>query len=164
MKVRKIISIFACVLAVASVLTLSSCKKKNAVVINGIADLDGKKIGVQTGTTGEMWVEQNLPGAKMSSFKSGIDAALDLINGSSTQICCSGPAAPKSRCSGSGLSPMRSRRSFSRAPQPLPEDRISSAGRSASGWVSIKRCSSMDCGQAASRNDSTVCLAVCQSP
>ncbi|MDD7417270.1 MAG: transporter substrate-binding domain-containing protein [Treponemataceae bacterium] len=82
MKVRKIISIFACVLAVASVLTLSSCKKKNAVVINGIADLDGKKIGVQTGTTGEMWVEENLPGAKMSSFKSGIDAALDLMNGS----------------------------------------------------------------------------------
>ena len=31
MKVRKIISIFACVLAVASVLTLSSCKKNHTV-------------------------------------------------------------------------------------------------------------------------------------
>ncbi|MBO7486599.1 MAG: transporter substrate-binding domain-containing protein [Spirochaetaceae bacterium] len=55
--------------------------KKEKVVINSAADLAGKKIGVQAGTTGEMWVEENVEGAKISSFKTGIDAALDLKNG-----------------------------------------------------------------------------------
>lgn len=44
-------------------------------------DLKGKKIGVQNGTTGEIYVQENLPDAKCSGFKSGIDAALDLKNG-----------------------------------------------------------------------------------
>ena len=55
--------------------------KKEKTVINSAADLAGKKIGVQAGTTGEMWVEENVEGAKISSFKTGIDAALDLKNG-----------------------------------------------------------------------------------
>lgn len=55
--------------------------KKDAVVINSVADLEGKKIGVQAGTTGELYVQENVAGAKISSFKSGIDAALDLKNG-----------------------------------------------------------------------------------
>lgn len=60
---------------------LFGCKKEK-VVINSVADLEGKKIGVQTGTTGETWVIENLQKAKLSSFKTGIDAALDLKNGS----------------------------------------------------------------------------------
>lgn len=60
---------------------LFGCKKEK-VVINSAADLEGKKIGVQTGTTGETWVIENLQKAKLSSFKTGIDAALDLKNGS----------------------------------------------------------------------------------
>lgn len=60
---------------------LFGCKKEK-VVINSAADLEGKKIGVQTGTTGETWVIENLKKAKLSSFKTGIDAALDLKNGS----------------------------------------------------------------------------------
>lgn len=60
---------------------LFGCKKEK-VAINSAADLEGKKIGVQTGTTGETWVIENLQKAKLSSFKTGIDAALDLKNGS----------------------------------------------------------------------------------
>ena len=68
-----------CSLAVLA-LAFASCSK-STVVINSAADLAGKKIGVQTGTTGESWVQENVEGVKLSSFKSGIDAALDLKNG-----------------------------------------------------------------------------------
>ena len=63
-----------------SALTFVACSKSE-VVINSIADLEMKKIGVQAGTTGESWVQVNVPGVKLSSFKTGIDAALDLKNG-----------------------------------------------------------------------------------
>ncbi|MCR4900474.1 MAG: transporter substrate-binding domain-containing protein [Treponema sp.] len=67
-------------LAAAVLLTLTGCAKSK-VVINGKADLNGKKIGVQAGTTGELFVQEEVEGAVISSFKSGIDAALDLKNG-----------------------------------------------------------------------------------
>ena len=54
---------------------------KEQVVITSAADLAGKRIGVQAGTTGELYVQENVPGAKIASFKSGMDAALDLKNG-----------------------------------------------------------------------------------
>ncbi len=63
-----------------SALTFVACSK-STVTINSIADLEMKKIGVQAGTTGEAWVQDNVPGVKLSSFKTGIDAALDLKNG-----------------------------------------------------------------------------------
>ncbi|MCQ2604157.1 MAG: transporter substrate-binding domain-containing protein [Spirochaetia bacterium] len=55
-----------------------TCFGKTKVQITGIQDLDGKKIGVQSGTTGEAWVQKNVNKVKLSSFKAGIDAALDL--------------------------------------------------------------------------------------
>ena len=73
----KKISILAAAIAL---LALTGCAKSK-VVINGKADLEGKKIGVQAGTTGEWFVQDNIPGAQIASFKSGIDAALDLKNG-----------------------------------------------------------------------------------
>ena len=73
----KKIAVFA---AAVALLALTGCSKSK-VVINGKADLEGKKIGVQAGTTGEWFVEENIPGAQIASFKSGIDAALDLKNG-----------------------------------------------------------------------------------
>ena len=78
MNFKKIITIL---LALALVFGVTSCAKKEKVVINSAADLVGKKIGVQAGTTGEWWVTDNVEGAKISSFKSGIDAAMDLMNG-----------------------------------------------------------------------------------
>ncbi len=74
------------VLSVLIVLLLASAfvfagGSSDEVEINGAADLAGKKIGVQGGTTGEAWVQENVEGAEIASFKSGIDAALDLKNG-----------------------------------------------------------------------------------
>lgn len=69
------------ILVVALAVLFVSCTKSEPVIINGISDLTGKKIGVQNGTTGEAWVMDNVEGVKLSSFKSGIDAALDLKNG-----------------------------------------------------------------------------------
>ena len=59
----------------------SKKSKKAEVKITGIADLEGKKIGCQSGTTGETWVSENVKDVKLSSFKSAIDAALDLKAG-----------------------------------------------------------------------------------
>lgn len=65
---------------IMSVLLVTGCKKEK-VTIASVADLTGKKIGVQSGTTGEYWVQDNVEGVQLSSFKTGIDAALDLKNG-----------------------------------------------------------------------------------
>ena len=70
----------ALLILAAMTLVLTGCSKEK-IVINGIEDLNGKKIGVQGGTTGEAWVQDNVEGAKIYSYKSGIDAALDLKSG-----------------------------------------------------------------------------------
>ena len=71
-------SVFICA-ALAATLAFTGCAKSK-VVIQSAADLSGKKIGVQAGTTGEAWVQENVEGVQLSSFKSGMDAALDLKN------------------------------------------------------------------------------------
>ncbi len=63
----------------AAVLAFTGCSK-STVQIDSIADLAGKKIGVQAGTTGEAWVQDNVSNANIASFKTGMDAALDLKN------------------------------------------------------------------------------------
>lgn len=68
------------VLAAAAVLCVSGCSKKAKVVINSADDLVGKTIGVQSGTTGEIYVE-DVENAVIKPFKTGIDAALALKNG-----------------------------------------------------------------------------------
>jgi len=60
---------------------LFAAGNKEKAVIKSAADLAGKRIGVQGGTTGELYVLENHPDAKLISFKSSIDAALDLKNG-----------------------------------------------------------------------------------
>jgi ABC-type amino acid transport substrate-binding protein len=44
-------------------------------------DLAGKKIGVQAGTTGETFVTENITDAEVLSYKTAIDASLDLKAG-----------------------------------------------------------------------------------
>ncbi|MBR5932693.1 MAG: transporter substrate-binding domain-containing protein [Treponema sp.] len=73
---KKITLIASAVLA----LSLTACGKSK-VIINGAADLEGKKIGVQAGTTGEMWVNDNVKEKEVLPFKTGIDAALSLKAG-----------------------------------------------------------------------------------
>ena len=53
-------------------------------VIACAADLAGKRIGVQAGTTGELYVQEHIKDAQLISFKTGMDAALDLKNGART--------------------------------------------------------------------------------
>ena len=67
-------------LALAVLFCAAACSKSE-VTIRSADDLEGKKIGVQGGTTGETWVNENVAGAQVFSFKSGMDAALDLKNG-----------------------------------------------------------------------------------
>lgn len=71
--------IFYSVLAVALLLTVG-CTKKEKVEINTVDDLNGKIIGVQAGTTGEIYAA-DVEGATVKSFKTGIDAGLALKNG-----------------------------------------------------------------------------------
>ena len=65
--------------ALVAALAFTGCAKSK-VEIQSVADLAGKKIGVQAGTTGEAWVMDSVEGAQVVSFKSGMDAALDLKN------------------------------------------------------------------------------------
>lgn len=53
----------------------------NNADIKGEADLAGKIIGVQLGTTGDIYVEDNIDVAELKQYKSGLDAATDLKNG-----------------------------------------------------------------------------------
>ena len=55
--------------ALAVLLAFTGCAKSK-VEINSVADLAGKKIGVQAGTTGEAWVQDSVDGAQIVSFKS----------------------------------------------------------------------------------------------
>ena len=74
---KKVLSILL-VLMLAT--TVFAGGKKEKVEINGIADLVGKKIGTQAGTTGDTWSLES-SGGEVASFKTGMDAALDLKNG-----------------------------------------------------------------------------------
>ena len=75
---KKALSVI-CVILLASAVFAGGAKE--TVVVNSAADLVGKKIGVQAGTTGETFCQEEVEGAKISSFKTGMDAALDLKNG-----------------------------------------------------------------------------------
>ncbi len=59
---------------------LAGCKSLPKIEVSSVEDLNGLKIGVQSGTTGETYAKENLE-ATVSGFKSGMDAALDLKNG-----------------------------------------------------------------------------------
>ncbi len=45
------------------------------------AELDGLKIGVQMGTTGDLYVTENLPGAAVERYNKALDAVIDLVAG-----------------------------------------------------------------------------------
>ena len=79
---RKAMSLcFAALLGAAAMSMMSCGAKKAQVEINAIEDLVGKKVGVQAGTTGELYVSEEMQGVSVKSFKTGVEAALDLKNG-----------------------------------------------------------------------------------
>jgi len=49
--------------------------------VSGEDDLDGKIIGVQLGTTGDIYVDENVDAAELKQYKSGLEASVDLNNG-----------------------------------------------------------------------------------
>ena len=54
---------------------------KDGATVASSADLAGKKIGVQEGTTGDIYVDEEVEGAQLNRFKKAVDAAIDLANG-----------------------------------------------------------------------------------
>ncbi len=49
--------------------------------IQGVKDLEGKKIGVQNGTTGDIISTEDIEGAYVHRYNNGLEAVLDLQNG-----------------------------------------------------------------------------------
>lgn len=49
--------------------------------IQGAADLENKKIGVQTGTTGDTLATEDIEGSDVHRYNNGLEAVLDLKNG-----------------------------------------------------------------------------------
>lgn len=77
MKIKKVLALaMACLMTLA---VLAGCQK-NTASIAGAKDLPGKRIGVQAGTTGEEYVNTQLEDTKAESYKSGMEAAMDLKN------------------------------------------------------------------------------------
>lgn len=68
-----------------SAFLLVSCDEKNRNAIKTVEDLKGKIIGVQTGTTGEIFAA-DVENAVVKSFKTGSDAALALKTGAVNAI------------------------------------------------------------------------------
>ena len=73
---------FGVVLAALCVFALAGCNEKKTVKINSAEDLKGLTIGAQSGTTGEAYIQDEIEGATCKSFKTVVDAALALKDGS----------------------------------------------------------------------------------
>ncbi len=54
---------------------------KEGSAITSSKDLAGKKIGVQQGTTGDIYCTDEIEGAEVSRYSKGSEAVLDLVNG-----------------------------------------------------------------------------------
>ena len=83
MNMKRIIALAAALVLVVG--ALAGCAggdtQTEAKVIAGAADLAGAKIAVQEGTTGDVYVTDEVEGAVVSRFKRAVDAAMDLKNG-----------------------------------------------------------------------------------
>lgn len=83
---KKLLAIIMC--AVLAFGVLAGCGStevtndgENAKAITSAADLAGAKIGVQEGTTGDVYVTDEVDGAQVSRFKRAVDTGMDLKNG-----------------------------------------------------------------------------------
>lgn len=78
MKAKKLIA--ALLIGAAAAVSLVSCGNKSEVVIEKIDDLDGKSIGVQLGTVGDIYA-QEIEGATVDKYNKGADAVQALKQG-----------------------------------------------------------------------------------
>lgn len=72
-------------LAVGLILTMAvsfaGCSKKEAKVISSVEDLKGAKIGVQTGTTGDIYASDQYGDSAIDRYEKGAEAVLALNQG-----------------------------------------------------------------------------------
>ncbi|MEG1441670.1 MAG: transporter substrate-binding domain-containing protein, partial [Oscillospiraceae bacterium] len=88
MNFKKIVALSLSV--VLSIGVLAGCESpkvtkttdENTKKVATAADLNGAKVGVQEGTTGDLYVSEKMQDAKVSRFKKALDAVMDLKNGS----------------------------------------------------------------------------------
>ena len=78
---KKLLALVLVAVLALTMLTACSSNEDNAVTIASAADLAGKKIAVQEGTTGDALVTEEVEGAEISRFKKVVDAGLDLKAG-----------------------------------------------------------------------------------
>lgn len=76
---KKIIALALACLMSASL--LAGCQQPEQVSIASPEDLTGHTVGVQAGTTGETYCNESVEGIDVKSYKSGLEAAMDLKNG-----------------------------------------------------------------------------------
>ncbi len=76
---------------------------KDGSDIKGEADLEGKKIGVQMGTTGDLYVTDTVNNADIQRFSKGIDAVQDVINGRLDAVVIDAAPAAVFASQGQGL-------------------------------------------------------------
>jgi polar amino acid transport system substrate-binding protein len=75
-------------------------KPAENTAVNNLNDLAGSKIGVQVGTTGDFWVDDNIcsgvlqgTGAELKQFKSVQEAVLSMKKGDIGAVVCDSPLA-----------------------------------------------------------------------
>lgn len=75
--------LLATVLVGVMAFSLAACGKKEKVVINGPEDLSGKTVGVQTGTTGDLYIsdDDTLKDVTVERFSKGFEAVQSLKQG-----------------------------------------------------------------------------------
>lgn len=76
---KKVLSAFAAVIMAVAVCAGCSSVKPNEVF--SVADLTGKTIGVQLGTTGDIYAKKEVKDAKIERYKNGADAVQALKQG-----------------------------------------------------------------------------------
>ena len=81
-------------LALILAISLAACSNEEApVVIRSVDDLETARIGVQIATTGQLYVEENFPGATMDAFPLGADAVMALLAGQVDAVIIDGEPA-----------------------------------------------------------------------
>ena len=84
-KLKRIAAVFLLFITIScSVLTISACSNNNAVgksPVESVDDLANAKIGVQLGTTGDIYVSDEYPDAEIQQFNKGADAIQSLKQG-----------------------------------------------------------------------------------
>lgn len=79
-EMKKVLSLVLSVALVSALFVGCGEKELKQVSIHSVEDLNGLNVGAQTATTGEAWIQSNTT-AKVTGYKSGMDAAMQLKNG-----------------------------------------------------------------------------------